>query len=84
MTSLTREERRAVAQRVFAALCAHYPERYVTLVEQPGPDPSATAFVDCSMAENDITVAHNSRSEFAAGERNATQESLTTSAERRD
>jgi hypothetical protein len=56
MTSLTREERRAVARRVFAALCARYPERYVTLVEQPGPDPSATTFVDCSMAENDTTV----------------------------
>ena len=77
MTSLTIEERRAVARRVFAALCAHYPERYVALVEQPGPNPTATTFVDCSMAD-DSAVAHNSFSEFAAGERKATQESLTS------
>jgi hypothetical protein len=62
MTSLTIEERRAVAQRVFAALCAHYPERYVALVEQPGPNPTATTFVDCSMAD-DSAVAHNSFSD---------------------
>ena len=76
MPSLTIEERRAVARRVFAALCAHYPERYVALVEQPGPNPTATTFVDCSMAD-DSAVAHNSFSEFAAGERKATQESTS-------
>ena len=76
MTSLTIEERRAVARRVFAALCAHYPERYVALVEQPGPNPTTTTFVDCSMAD-DSAVAHNSFSEFAAGERKATQESAS-------
>src|SRR6516165_6165373 len=64
------------ARRVFAALCAHYPERYVALVEQPGPNPTATTFVDCSMAD-DSAVAHNSFSEFAAGERKATQESTS-------
>ena len=68
MTSLTIEERRAVARRVFAALCAHYPERYVALVEQPGPNPTATTFVDCSMADNSA-VAHNPFSEFAASGR---------------
>jgi hypothetical protein len=62
MTSLTIEERRAVARRVFAALCAHYPERYVALVEQPGPNPTATTFVDCSMAD-DSAVTHNSFSD---------------------
>ena len=77
MTSLTIEERRAVARRVFAALCAHYPERYVALVEQPGPNPTATTFVDCSMADVSA-VADNSFSEFAAGERMATQESFTS------
>ena len=76
MTSLTIEERRAVARRVFAALCAHYPERYVALVEQPGPNPTAT-FIDCSMAD-DSAVADNSFSEFAAGERMATQELFTS------
>jgi hypothetical protein len=41
MSSLTIEQRRAVARRLFAALCAHYPGRYVALVEQPGPNPIA-------------------------------------------
>ena len=68
MTSLTIDERRAVARRVFAALCAHYPERYVALVEQSGPNPTATTLVDCSMVD-DSAVAHNSFSEFAASER---------------
>jgi hypothetical protein len=77
MTSLTIEERRAVARRVFAALCAHYPERYVALVEQPGPNPTATTFVDCGMADHS-TVAHASFSEFAAGERKATEESFAS------
>jgi len=62
MTSLTRDQRRAVARRVFAALCARYTERYVALVEQPGPNPTATTFVDCSMAD-DSAVAHNSFSQ---------------------
>jgi hypothetical protein len=77
MPSLTIEERRAVARRVFAALCAHYPERYVALVEQPGPNPTATTFVDCSVID-DSAVAHNSFLEIAAGERKATQEPLTS------
>jgi hypothetical protein len=68
MTSLTIDEQRAVARRVFAALCAHYPERYVALVEQPGPNPTATTLVDCSMVDDSV-VAHNSFSEFAASER---------------
>ena len=78
MTSLKIEERRAVARRVFAALCAHYPERYVALVEQPGPNPASTTFVDCSTAENDSAIAGNSPSEFAASEQKATQESSTS------
>ena len=77
MTSLTIEERRAVARRVFAALCAHYPERYVALVEQPGPNPTATTFVECNMAD-DLAVADSSFSEFAASTRKATQESFTS------
>jgi hypothetical protein len=75
MTSLTRDQRRAVARRVFAALCARYTERYVALVEQPGPNPTATTFVDCSMAD-DSALAQNSLSEFAASERKADQESF--------
>jgi len=28
-----RDERKAVAQRIFAALCAHYPKHYIALIE---------------------------------------------------
>jgi hypothetical protein len=35
MGSFTKEQRRAIARRVFAALCEHYPARYVALVEGP-------------------------------------------------
>ena len=35
MKSLTKEERRAVARRIFEALCRQYPDRYIALVEQP-------------------------------------------------
>jgi len=30
---LSKDERRAVARRVYAALCAHYPDRYIALFE---------------------------------------------------
>ena len=77
MRSLTIEQRRAVARRLFEALCAHYPDRYIALIEQPGsPNPTATAFLDYSMAENDSAVAQNSFSELAASA--ATQESFTS------
>jgi len=32
-TRLSQDERRAVAQRIFAALCAHYPKHYIALIE---------------------------------------------------
>ena len=32
-TGLSQDERRAVAQRIFAALCAHYPKHYIALIE---------------------------------------------------
>jgi hypothetical protein len=77
MRSLTIDERRAVARRLFEALCAHYPDRYIALVDQPGsPNPTATAFVDYSMAENDSAVGQIS--ELAASERKATQKSFTS------
>jgi hypothetical protein len=77
MRSLTIDERRAVARRLYEALCAHYPDRYIALIEQPGsPNPTATPFVDYSM--NDSAVAQNSFSELAAGNRKATQESFTS------
>ena len=79
MRSLTIDERRAVARRLFEALCAHYPDRYIALIEQPGsPNPTATAFLDSSMAENYSAVGENSFSELAASDRTATQESFTS------
>jgi len=36
MKSFTKEERRAVARRIFEALCEHYPDHYIALVEPPG------------------------------------------------
>jgi hypothetical protein len=32
-TRLSQDERKAVAQRIFAALCAHYPKHYIALIE---------------------------------------------------
>jgi hypothetical protein len=40
---LSKDERRVVAQRIFAALCAHYPDRYIAFVEQPGHAGPSTA-----------------------------------------
>jgi hypothetical protein len=39
---LSKEERRAVARRVFGALCEHYPDRYITLIEQQGQEEPST------------------------------------------
>jgi hypothetical protein len=67
-------ERRLVARRLFEALCAHYPDRYIALIEQPGsPKSTATVFLDSSMAENYSAVGENSFSELAANDRKATQ-----------
>lgn len=32
-TRLSQDERKAVAQRIFAALCAHYPSHHIALIE---------------------------------------------------
>jgi len=40
----TREERQVTARRIFEALCEHYPDRYIALVERPGSiEPTPTA-----------------------------------------
>jgi hypothetical protein len=31
----TKEERQVIARRIFGALCTHYPDRYIALVERP-------------------------------------------------
>jgi hypothetical protein len=33
VTRLSQDERRAVAQRIFAALCAHYPKHYIAMID---------------------------------------------------
>jgi hypothetical protein len=46
---LSIEQRRAVARRVFGALCEHYPDRYITLIERLGREeqsPEASAQED--------------------------------------
>ena len=35
---LSIEERRAVARRVFQALCERYPDRHITFIERPGTE----------------------------------------------
>jgi hypothetical protein len=32
-TRLSQDERKAVAQRIFAALCAQYPKHYIALID---------------------------------------------------
>ena len=44
------ERRRLVARRVFEALCAQYPEKYIALV-QPG-DATDQRIVDVTMAQS--------------------------------
>jgi hypothetical protein len=50
MTALTKEERRVVARRVFEALCEHYPDHCIALVEQPG-----NAGLTATAARSEIT-----------------------------
>jgi hypothetical protein len=36
------EERRAVARRIFEALCEGYPDRYITFIERPGTEETSS------------------------------------------
>jgi hypothetical protein len=54
MNSLTKDERRAVARRIFEALCAQYPDRYVTLVEQPGRAEPEAAIADSAVIRHSV------------------------------
>jgi hypothetical protein len=60
---LSRDERRAVAERIFAALCAHYPDHYIALFERPqlgtnSPEPALTTSdaVSASLGADDSTT----------------------------
>jgi hypothetical protein len=64
-TGLSQNERRAVAQRIFAALCAHYPEHYIALIEpkaaasSPEPVLAATAAVEGPSACGEAAPTRN-------------------------
>ena len=61
-TRLSRDERNIVAQRIFAALCAHYPKHYIGLIESPvlsasaadveGPDAGVRVEADARPTRN--------------------------------
>jgi hypothetical protein len=57
MKALTKEERRAVARRIFETLCEHYPDRYIALVEQQGKVGLAAAVAQSEIA--DLGVAQD-------------------------
>jgi hypothetical protein len=38
MKKRTKEERQAVARRIFEALCTYYPDRYIVLEQPKAPD----------------------------------------------
>jgi hypothetical protein len=52
MKKRTKEERRAVARRIFEALCARYPDRYIVLEQPKATAPDATA--DSAAAQNSL------------------------------
>jgi hypothetical protein len=51
MKALTKEERRAVARRIFEALCDRYPDHYIALVEQPA---NASLTASAAQSTNEI------------------------------
>jgi hypothetical protein len=57
MKKLTKDERQAVARRIFEALCARYPDCYVALVEPGMPGAarqSADEIADLRMAPDSL------------------------------
>jgi hypothetical protein len=57
---LSKDERRAVAQRVFAALCVHNPKHYVALIEPKLPASSPERVLTTSGAASTLQGADNS------------------------
>jgi hypothetical protein len=59
---LSQDERRAVAQRNFAALCAHYPKYYIALSEpkvpasSPGRRVLATSGAAAALQRPDLSI----------------------------
>jgi hypothetical protein len=49
-SQLSKDERRAVAQRIFAALCVRYPDRHIALFERPQADISSAERVVANTA----------------------------------
>lgn len=60
MKSLTKEERQAVARRIFEALCERYPDRYIALVEQPGNAGVTPTTAQSTTEIADLGVVQNS------------------------
>jgi hypothetical protein len=60
MGLLTKEQRRAVARRIFALLCEHYPERYIALAEEPENAGSTAAGAQSFNEIADLNVARKS------------------------
>jgi hypothetical protein len=55
-TGLSQDERRAVAQRIFAALCTHYPKHYIALIEAASwPEPVLCAAA-AAVEGSDVSV----------------------------
>ena len=60
---LSKEERRVVAQRIFAALCAHYPDRQIALFERPHADISSAERALTNTAAPTVQGAHGGGSD---------------------
>jgi len=58
MKSQADDDRRPIARRIFAALCARYPDRYIALIEQPPVHPPELA--TASPAESNHAIAARS------------------------
>ena len=56
---LSLDERRAVAERIFAALCAHYPEHYIALIESKVAASSPERVLTTSGATPPVPGSHD-------------------------
>jgi hypothetical protein len=56
---LSQDERRAVAEHIFAALCAHYPEHYVALIESKVAASSPEGVLTTSDATPPVHGSHD-------------------------
>jgi hypothetical protein len=50
-TRLSQDERKAVAQRIFAALCVQYPKHYIALIESEAAGNSPEQVLSAATAD---------------------------------